>query len=54
VGAIADARPAVLTDPAVRAALSERGTVRATHFSWAATARATLDAYRDAVAKERG
>ncbi len=54
VAAIAEAIAAVLTDPARHAALSERGTARATQFSWAATARVTLDAYRDAVAKERG
>jgi glycosyltransferase involved in cell wall biosynthesis len=50
VAAIAEAIADVLTRPAQGAALSERGLMRAAGFSWAATARATLAAYRDAVA----
>lgn len=49
VGAIAGALAAALTDPGLRATLSARGRERAAGFSWAATARATLDAYREAV-----
>jgi glycosyltransferase involved in cell wall biosynthesis len=49
VAAIAEAIAAVLTDPGHGAALSERGTARAAQFSWGATARATLDAYREVV-----
>jgi glycosyltransferase involved in cell wall biosynthesis len=40
----------VLSDEAVRAALRARGLARATEFTWARTARQTLDAYRRAVA----
>ena len=39
----------ILSDEALRAELMEKGPVRAASFSWAATARATLDAYRDAM-----
>ena len=48
VEAIADALADLLTDPARRADLAALGTQRAAGFSWAATARATLDAYREA------
>lgn len=50
VGGLADALARVLTDDALRAELIARGRDRAASFSWAATARATLDAYRDALA----
>lgn len=49
VGAIAEALAAALTDDGLRADLVARGRRRAATFSWAATARATLDAYREAV-----
>jgi glycosyltransferase involved in cell wall biosynthesis len=39
----------ILSDEALRADLIEKGPARAASFSWAATARATLDAYRDAM-----
>jgi glycosyltransferase involved in cell wall biosynthesis len=39
----------ILSDEALRAELMEKGPARAASFSWAATARATLDAYRDAM-----
>jgi glycosyltransferase involved in cell wall biosynthesis len=50
VGGLADALARGLTDEALRADLVARGNERASTFSWAATARATLDAYRDALA----
>jgi glycosyltransferase involved in cell wall biosynthesis len=53
VAGLADALARALTDEALRADLSARGRDRAATFSWAATARATLDAYRDAVGKAR-
>lgn len=46
VGEIADALALVLTDPALAEDLRRRGRERAATFSWAATARATLDVYR--------
>lgn len=46
VGEIADALARVLTDPALAEDLRRRGRERAGIFSWAATARATLDVYR--------
>jgi glycosyltransferase involved in cell wall biosynthesis len=49
VAAIADALAAVLGDRRRHDDLAERGRVRATRFTWEATARATLEAYRDAV-----
>jgi glycosyltransferase involved in cell wall biosynthesis len=45
--AIVDALRRALTEPALRDELSERGRKRAAGFSWDATARATLDAYRE-------
>jgi glycosyltransferase involved in cell wall biosynthesis len=48
VGGTADALAALLTDPARREDLASRGRVRAARFSWAGTARATLDAYGEA------
>jgi glycosyltransferase involved in cell wall biosynthesis len=50
VGGLAEAIARVLTDPALRDELVAKGRERAASFSWAATARATLDAYRAAVA----
>jgi len=50
VGGLADAIGRVATDEALRSDLVARGTARAAGLSWEATARATLDAYRDAVA----
>ena len=47
--AIADGIVRIVTDEPLRADLSVKGPVRAADFSWEATARATLDAYRDAV-----
>lgn len=49
VAAIAEGLARVLTDEALRAELATRGRARAAAFSWEATARATLDAYRGAV-----
>jgi glycosyltransferase involved in cell wall biosynthesis len=49
VAAIAEALAAALTDDGLRATLAARGRERAADFSWGATARATLDAYRTAV-----
>jgi glycosyltransferase involved in cell wall biosynthesis len=43
---IADALERVLTDPILAADLRRRGRERAASFTWAATARATLDVYR--------
>jgi glycosyltransferase involved in cell wall biosynthesis len=48
--AIADALRQVLTEPALRGDLSQRGRERAAGFSWEATARATLDVYREVLA----
>jgi len=48
VGEIADALARVLTDPDVADDLRRGGRERAAGFTWAATARATLDAYRRA------
>jgi glycosyltransferase involved in cell wall biosynthesis len=39
----------ILTDEALRAELMTKGPARAASYSWAATAGATLDAYRDAM-----
>ncbi|HSL11608.1 MAG TPA: glycosyltransferase family 1 protein [Actinomycetota bacterium] len=50
VGGLADALARALTDDDLRADLVARGRDRAATFSWNATAEATLDAYRDAVA----
>jgi len=46
--ALADALARVLGDPELRADLGRRGREQAARFSWAATARATLAAYRAA------
>ncbi len=51
VAAIAEGLAAALTDEELRATLSARGRERAAGFSWERTARATLDAYRDAAAR---
>ena len=48
VGEIADALARVLTEPDVADDLRRRGPERADRFTWEATARATLDAYRRA------
>lgn len=48
VGEIADALARVLTEPEVAEDLRRRGRERAAGFTWSATARATLDAYRRA------
>ena len=50
VGGLADALARVLTDEDLRADLVARGRERASGYSWDATARATLVAYRDGVA----
>jgi len=47
VAAIAEGLAALLTDPALRKDLAARGKARAARYSWEATARATLDAYRE-------
>jgi glycosyltransferase involved in cell wall biosynthesis len=47
-GGLADAMMRILTDEIHRAALIERGLGRARRFDWETTARATLDAYREA------
>ncbi len=46
VSEIAEALASVLTDPVLADDLRTRGRARAATFSWAATARATLDVYR--------
>jgi glycosyltransferase involved in cell wall biosynthesis len=46
VGEIADALARVLTDAAMAEELRRRGRERAAALSWDATARATLDVYR--------
>jgi len=46
---IGNAIEGLLGDPALAADLRERGLVRAARFTWEATARATLEAYRTAV-----
>ncbi len=51
--AIAGGLVRILSDDALRAELSEKGPKRAASFSWAATARATLDAYRTAMERVR-
>ena len=53
VAAIAEGLVRLLTDRAFHDDLVEKGRVRAAGYSWDATARATLDAYRDAVAAAR-
>jgi glycosyltransferase involved in cell wall biosynthesis len=50
VAAIAEGLAHLLTDREFHDDLVEKGRVRAAGYSWKATARATLDAYRDAVA----
>lgn len=47
--ALARAMLQTLNDPALGAALRERGLARAATFSWERTARLTLDAYREAL-----
>jgi alpha-1,3-rhamnosyl/mannosyltransferase len=47
--ALATALRTVLTDPALRAQLLERGRRRAAEYTWAVSARAHAGAYRDAV-----
>jgi glycosyltransferase involved in cell wall biosynthesis len=47
--AIAAGLVRILTDTALRDDLMAKGPARAAMFSWAATARATLDAYREAM-----
>jgi glycosyltransferase involved in cell wall biosynthesis len=53
VAAIAEGLVHLLTDRAYHDDLVEKGRTRAAGYSWKATARATLDAYRDAVAAAR-
>jgi glycosyltransferase involved in cell wall biosynthesis len=53
VGGLADAIARVLGDRALHADLAARGRDRAAGFSWATTARATLDGYRLAVERAR-
>ena len=53
VGGIADALARVLTDRELHVSLAAKGRARAAGFSWERTARATLDAYRDAIAATR-
>jgi len=43
---MAEALRSLLTDTELRTELSRRGVARAAQFSWDATARATLAAYR--------
>lgn len=50
VDAIAGALHAVLTDETLRGRLGEAGPAHAANFTWTRTARATLDAYREAIA----
>jgi len=51
--AIAGGLVRILSDETLRADLKEKGPKRAASFSWAATARATLDAYRTAMERAR-
>lgn len=53
VDALADALAAVAGDSGLAAALAGKGLRRAAAFSWEATARATREAYRDALDRER-
>ena len=53
VAGLADALARALTDEVLRADLAARGRERSAGYSWAATARATLDAYRDALGEAR-
>jgi glycosyltransferase involved in cell wall biosynthesis len=53
VGGLADAIADVLTDRVRHEALAAAGIERAARFSWEATARATLDAYRVAIDRAR-
>ena len=53
VAAIAEGLARALTDRSLRDELVAKGTARAARFSWEATARATLDAYRDAMERTR-
>lgn len=48
-GALADALRQIVTDPVFADALRARGIARASAFSWAKTARLTVDAYRAAL-----
>jgi glycosyltransferase involved in cell wall biosynthesis len=49
VATIAEGLARVLSEDALRADLVKKGVARAAAFSWEATARATLDAYTDAM-----
>jgi glycosyltransferase involved in cell wall biosynthesis len=49
---MADAMRAILEDPSVRERCVSRGRERVKHFSWEASARATLDIYRSLVSCE--
>jgi glycosyltransferase involved in cell wall biosynthesis len=53
LSALADAVVRVLTDPALRAQLRERGLVRAQRFTWERTARATYAVYREVYDESR-
>jgi glycosyltransferase involved in cell wall biosynthesis len=53
VAAIAEGLARLLTDRTIHDDLVEKGRARAGGYSWKGTARATLDAYRDAVAAAR-
>jgi glycosyltransferase involved in cell wall biosynthesis len=53
VTAMAVTLGAILSDAELRAALRRRGLARAAHFTWRECARATVDAYEEAV-RERG
>ncbi len=49
VAGLADALARVLSDPSLREDLRGRGLARSATYSWEATARATLEAYRSAI-----
>jgi alpha-1,3-rhamnosyl/mannosyltransferase len=51
--AIAAGLVRILTDEPLRAELMAKGPARAAAFSWAATARTTVEAYRDAMERAR-
>jgi len=53
VAEIADGLARLLGDQTERGALAEEGRARAAGYSWAATARATLEAYREAAERAR-
>jgi glycosyltransferase involved in cell wall biosynthesis len=52
--ALAEAMERLMTEPALRRELGERARLRARSFTWRETARTSLEAYRAALAGQRG